>query len=219
VHLIAARTHGRYLVEPPGSDRPAPLLVGFHGYAERADDMLDALRRIRGERHWLLVSIQALNRFYTKAQTVVANWMTREDRDRAIDDNIDYVAAVVAEVGRQHAVTGTVVYVGFSQGVAMAYRAVAVAHERSREVPLAAGAIVLAGDVPPDVVPRLATCPPLLIGRGTEDTWYTEAKAAADLAHLRAAGAVAEVCVFDGGHVWDATFIAAAGAFLDRMQT
>jgi predicted esterase len=193
------------------------MLVGFHGYAERAENMLDALRRVRGERPWLLVSIQALNRFYTRSRVVVANWMTREDRDLVISDNLDYVAAVVAAVRRAHGTSDTLVYAGFSQGVAMAYRAAAFASERSAAVPRPAGAIVLAGDIPPDVVPRLRDLPPLLIGRGRQDDWYTDAKAAADVERFAAANVLPELHEFDGGHLWDETFVAAASRFLDAV--
>ena len=191
------------------------MLVGFHGYAETAEDMLDVLQRIRGDRAWVLVSVQALNRFYTRAQDVVANWMTREDRDLVIADNIDYVAAVVEAVRREHRTNAVLVYAGFSQGVAMAYRALAFAAERGRDVPTAAGGIMLAGDVPPDVAPRVAVLPPLLVGRGTTDEWYTDAKAAADIELFRRANVTPHVHVFDGGHVWGDSFIAAAAQFLD----
>jgi len=227
VHSIAAQVHGRYLVDRPEGDEPFPLLVGFHGYAERAEHMLEALQRIRGERPWLLVSVQALNRFYTRSQDVVGNWMTREDRELVIADNIAYVAAVVAAVRRDYPTTTHVVYAGFSQGVAMAYRALAFAAAGPGVSPntagpgespgiRAAGGILLAGDVPPDVAPWLASLPPLLIGRGTTDDWYTEAKAAADLSLFAAAGVSPQILVFEGGHVWDESFITAAGQFLDR---
>ena len=82
-------------------------LVGFHGYQENAAIHLDVLRRIAGRPAASnLISIQALNRFYTRANVVVAGWMTKEDRELAIADNIAYVAAVldeVAERGRHHA--------------------------------------------------------------------------------------------------------------------
>jgi predicted esterase len=214
-HTIAASVHGRYLVDVPDVAGPWPLLVGFHGYAERAEDMLDVLQRMRGDRPWLLLSIQALHRFYTKSQVVVANWMTREDRELAIDDNINYVAKVVSAVRREHAVTDTIVYAGFSQGVAMAYRAVAFAAERAANVPRPTGGIMLAGDIPPDVVPRIPSFPPILIGRGTEDDWYTEAKAEADLRHLTAATTPPTVHVFNAGHIWHPSFLAAASTFLD----
>jgi predicted esterase len=219
VHSIAARVHGRFVVDRPEVAGALPMLVGFHGYAERAEDMLESLRRIRGERRWLLVSVQALNRFYTRSRTIVANWMTREDRERAIDDNIQYVADVVADVRRAYPATHVLVYAGFSQGVAMAYRAAAFAHERGGDIPAAAGAIVLAGDVPPDVRPRLGRLPPVLIGRGTQDDWYTEAKANEDLEHFFGAAVSPTVHVFEGGHVWEESFIAASAAFLDRVAS
>jgi predicted esterase len=213
---IATRTHGRYLVDPPDGEGPWPVLVGFHGYAERAEDMLDALRRIRGERAWLLVSVQALHRFYTRSQAIVGNWMTSEDRELAIADNIEYVAAVVKAVRASHPVTETVVYAGFSQGVAMAYRAAAFVGVR-QGVPVRGG-IMLAGDVPPDVAPHLATIPRVLIGRGTADDWYTLEKADADQRVFQAAGCQPTVHVFEGGHLWDESFVAASGRFLDELE-
>jgi predicted esterase len=211
---FAATTHGVYLIDRPATEQPLPLLVGFHGYAERADDMMEALRQIRGSRSWMLVSIQALNRFYTKSQDVVANWMTREDRELVIADNISYVRAVIGAVRRDYETTGTVVYAGFSQGVAMAYRAAAFITEQGT-LPGAAGGVMLAGDVPPDVTPHLGSLPPILIGRGTEDGWYTESKAAADIDQFRRAGVEPQVHVFAGGHEWNESFVDAAGRFLD----
>jgi predicted esterase len=218
VHQIAARTHGRYLVDAPASAEGLPLLVGFHGYAERAEDMLQALRHIRGERAWVLTSIQALNRFYTRSQDVVANWMTREDRELVIGDNIDYIADVVARVRHDYRTSERVVYAGFSQGVAMVYRALAFAAERHTAVPAPSAGILLAGDVPPDVVGRLGAMPPLLIGRGTSDDWYTEAKASADLEQFARAGVTPVLHVFDGGHVWHDSFVLAAGRVLDQAS-
>ena len=203
---IATQTHGRYLVDGPSG---APMLVGFHGYMEHAALHLDMLRRVANGREWLLVSVQGLNRFYTRAHTtVVANWMTTEDREEAIADNLAYVAAVVSAVRAEFASAGPLVFAGFSQGVAMAYRAAAFA------VPCD-GLILLGGDVPPDVAPVASTLPRVLLGRGTTDHWYTEPKAEKDLSILNGAGLDLETCVFEGGHEWHPTFIARAGAFLD----
>jgi predicted esterase len=209
-HTIETRTHGRYLVDTPAGEGPFPLLVGCHGYGEGAEDMLKQLVRMRGNAPWLLVSVQALKRFYPKGGDVVANWMTREDRELAIADNIAYVSAVVAEIRASYRTTSTLVYAGFSQGVAMAYRAAAFAGP-------AAGGVMLAGDVPPDVVPHLASLPPILIGRGSADSWYTDEKAAADLALYRAARMTPSVHVFDAGHVWHESFIAVAHDFLEHL--
>jgi predicted esterase len=204
IHTIATRTHGRYLVE--AAEAGAPLLVGFHGYAENAEVMLDNLRAI-GE-GWSLVSIQALHRFYTRKNEVVANWMTRQDREHEIADNTEYVWSVINTVARTHGSRRPYVFAGFSQGVAMAYRAA-----RAGECD---GLIVLAGDVPPDVAPHASALPPVLLGRGVQDEWYTDQKAAADLRVLRTAGVHVTECVFEAGHAWDAAFIEQARQFLRR---
>lgn len=211
VRTIEARTHGRYLVRASATPGPRPLLVGFHGYAETAVDHMQALQSIPGTEEWVLVAIEALHRFYTRTQRVVASWMTREDRELAIADNIDYVGRVLERVRADHPTTGTLVFSGFSQGGAMAYRAAANY--------AANGVIVLAADVPPDVVARRAwPLPPVLLGRGTRDDWYSGEKEAADRAALARIDARVDVCVFDGGHEWTDAFRAAAAAFLRRVR-
>jgi len=146
VETIEARIAGRYLVHAPVGSAPVPVLVGFHGYGENAEQHFRELRRIPGADGWLLVSVQALNRFYgRKTQTVVGSWMTSQDREQMIAHNVAYVDSVVATVLSEHATTSTLVYAGFSQGVAMAYRA-AIRGRHS-----ASGIIVLAGDVPPEL--------------------------------------------------------------------
>lgn len=204
---IEARTHGRYLVRVPTAGGPWPLLIGFHGYAETARDHMDALRTIPGTEEWLLVSVQALHPFYTRKDRVVASWMTRDDRELAIVDNLDYVGRVLNRVSVDHPVGPTRVFSGFSQGGAMAYRA--AANYR------ADGLIVLAADVPPDIImQRAVPLPPILLGRGTKDEWYTDAREAADRAALARIDARVEVCVFEGGHEWTDVFREAAARFL-----
>ncbi|MDP2320161.1 MAG: hypothetical protein Q8O42_12590 [Acidobacteriota bacterium] len=215
---IAVRVHGRYLIDA----RPDAVatLVGFHGYQENAAIHLEVLRRIAQGLPTVaagakvgplnLISIQALNRFYTRANAVVAGWMTSEDRELAIADNIGYVAAVLAEVAGASGITRPMIYAGFSQGVAMAYRAAAFVQRPCD------GVIALAGDVPPDVAPVATGLPRILLGRGRADKWYTEAKAAADLATLRGAGVTVAEHAFEGGHEWDESFVVRAAAFVDQ---
>ena len=206
--------HGRYLVRVPNESGPCPALFSFHGYGEDAATNMAALHRIPNVGNWLLISVQALHPFYTKNERVVASWMTRQDRDLAIGDNVAYVRAVVDAMTREFP-TSSIVFAGFSQGVAMAYRAAA-------HIP-AAGVVALAGDVPPDVAapdrpPNPPLLPHVLIGRGTTDAWYTNEKMAADVARLESLAASVETCVFDGGHEWTEPFAAAAGEFLARLR-
>jgi predicted esterase len=209
---VPVGTHGHYVVEGPDSDEPLPLIVGFHGYAENAEGHLEALRRI-APRGWRLCGVQGLHAFYNrKSGEVVASWMTRLNRELAIADNVAYVERVVAAVKQTHATREPLVYVGFSQGVAMAYRAAAGAGHRCRAV------VALGGDVPPDVAATdLSRFPRVLVGRGAEDPWYTEEKLAADLAVLQGKGVEVEVCRFEGGHEWGDAFVARARSFVEAL--
>ena len=206
---VAARIHGRYLVHIPEHSRAT--LVGFHGYQENAAINFEILKQIAADRPIGLISIQGLHRFYTRANDVVASWMTKEDRELAIADNVHYVGNVMTAIANEFGITRPLIYAGFSQGVAMAYRAAALAQRPCD------GVIALAGDVPPDVAPLAGSLPRVLLGRGTEDKWYDAAKAAADLKVLNGAGAKVTEHVFDGGHVWAPAFITRAHEFVDEL--
>lgn len=206
---ISTGTHGRYLVDIP--EASGATLVGFHGYQENAAISFDVLRKIAGERSIGVVSIQGLHRFYSRTNDVIASWMTKEDRELAIADNVAYVAKVLAAVADEYGITRPLIYAGFSQGVAMAYRAAALAQRPCD------GVIALAGDVPPDVAPLASSLPRVLLGRGSEDKWYHKEMAAKDRAVLQQAGVTVIEHVFDGGHEWGPEFINRAGAFVDEL--
>jgi predicted esterase len=208
VRTIATTTHGRYLVAAPVTS-PVGLLVGFHGYAEDAEVHLAALQAVPGVERWLVVAVQALHPFYTRDQRVVANWMTSQGRDLAIADNIGYVERVIGEVAGEYGLRHPLVLTGFSQGGAMAYRA--AAHFNGD------GVVILAADVPPDVAMPPVRLPPVLLGRGTTDTWYTAEKHDADLSTLRQLGVDVTSCVFEGGHEWAPAFRDAMSQYLARF--
>jgi predicted esterase len=205
---IETPVHGRVLFEERASDR---LLIGFHGYAETADAPFAEMEKIPGIGEWSVAAVQALHPFYSKGGTVIgASWMTSLDRELAIADNINYVRRVVAQLvgDRRSRLSGqaglpvlhTLVFLGFSQGAAMAARAAA-------HIP-SAGLILLGGDLPPDA--RELPLPPLLLARGNRDEWYTEAKFKEDLRFV----SPMKTLLFDGGHEWTDEFRAAAGEFL-----
>lgn len=209
---LSTATVGRYLLESPTPvSHAAPMLVGFHGYGQNAEILLEDLRRIPGAAAWNLASVQALHRFYNpKTREIAASWMTSQDRAQAIADNLAYLTRVIAEL-RAEGRTGKLVFAGFSQGAAMAWRAAA-------HLPCQ-GLLVLGGDLPKDVAEAPAlNLPPILIGRGTRDTFYTEPHLEADLATLEARGLSAEALRFEGGHEWGPDFLKAAGRFLGAVK-
>ena len=202
---IQTPTHGRVLVREFAD--AAVVVIGFHGYTENADIQMERLAAIPGAEGWTLVSVQGLHRFYRgRSQDVVASWMTRQDRELMIADNIEYADRVVEAT----APAGVpVVCVGFSQGVAMAFRAGVRGRRR------AAAIIAVGGDVPPELLADSALdFPPALVVRGDRDDWYTAEKVEADAAALRARGAAVETVVHPGGHEWTADVAAAASRFI-----
>lgn len=205
--LIPTRTHGRILVrEASGTVRG--VLVGFHGYMENADIQMPRLEALAADPGWTLVSIQALHRFYrSNGEDVVASWMTRQDRDAAIADNIDYVDAALDAVA--HDAASKVVYAGFSQGVAMAFRS------GVRGKHPAAGIIAAGGDVPPELLqdPQVRF-PPVFLARGARDEWLTAGKYRADLNALAERGGRVRGHEYDAGHEWNEALRLAAAEFL-----
>lgn len=221
-----ATVHGRVLVDSVAE--PLGALVGFHGYAQTAEDMLEQLQQIPGADRWTKVSIQALHPFYIRGDSkVVANWMTRQDRELAIADNIAYVQAAITQALQSTKHEGTkhstqhqstqhpaLVCVGFSQGAAMAYRgALHSPHPVS-------GIVALGGDIPPELKDDVSlTWPPVLIGVGDREEWYSGEKLAGDLEFLKSRNVAHQVVRFDGGHEWTGAFRSAAGVFIASLGT
>lgn len=199
VRTIPTTVHGRYLVR---GGPPERLLIGFHGYGETADVHMSELEQIPGIERWTAVAVQALHPFYmNRSGAIVASWMTSLDRELAIEDNRAYVHSVVAQFPPPR----QLVFLGFSQGVAMAYRAAAGMS--------ATGVIALGGDVPPELFDSPLQLPPILIGRGTREEWYTAEKLEKDVKLLSEVTTVS-TCIYEGGHEWTAAFREAAARFL-----
>jgi predicted esterase len=212
-YLIKTPTTGRFRVRPAAApeDR-SHFLVGFHGYGESAEKHFAELEQIPGAGRWTIVAVFALHRFYTKSNDVVGSWMTRLDRDEAIADNLRYTDEVVSDVHTRVGAPSKLVYAGFSQGVAMAYRAAA------RGAHACDGVIALCGDVPPELRQGAwLRSPRVLVGRGRDDKWYTGDKLADDLKSLAAQPAQVDYFEFDGGHAWTDEFRARAGRFLASL--
>jgi predicted esterase len=190
---------------------PRGIIAGFHGYLENAATQLARLESIPDSASWTLVSLQALNRVYRgRSQDVVASWMTRQDREVAIADNIAYAAAALATVARGPSTP--VVYAGFSQGGQMAFRA-AVRGDGSPAAIISVGA-----DVPPELLADPASrFPPVLLVRGEGDTWYTRTKHETDMTALGARGVEVESYVHGGGHEWTGAVSTAIARWLDRL--
>src|SRR4029453_5395687 len=177
------------------------------------DEMMELLRSIPVDAAWTRVSIQALHRFYRgRSEVTVASWMTRKNRDLLIGDNVAYVDAAVARVAAGRPIV-QLAFCGFSQGVAMAFRAGLLGRRQ------AAAVLCPGGDVPPELFADPAvTFPRVLLARGTRDEWYTDRKLRDDEARLLKRGARVAPLTFGGGHEWHGDFATRVGRVLEALQ-
>ena len=210
-----ATVHGRYFVRPSTALGKPPWFVGFHGQAQTGAAIFAPLARTASDPRWLVASVQGLNRYYTgRGRDVVANWMTREDREFAIADNIAWVDGVLDRLEAEFGAPGPIVFAGFSQGVAMAYRAGLLCRRECAAI------ITVGGDVPPELRDGgTRAWPRVLAMTGAGDEWFTPERLEQDAAFLRTVRPDAQVRTFAGGHEWADGAIEAAGALLAEITS
>jgi predicted esterase len=212
--IVATSIHGRYLATPPAVPGPAPILAGFHGYAESAETQLERLKAIPESSRWLTISVQALHRFYQRRMNlVVASWMTSQDREVAIEDNLAYVSKCINTAIGESAGLPAVVFAGFSQGVAMAFRAAVSSRHR------VLGVIAVGGDIPPEITPgQLARLPAVLIARGVNDELYGEEQFTQDEKRLLACSVRVRALRLSAGHEWPGELTEPESQFLNELH-
>ena len=204
---VPTSMHGRYLVRR-AAGRARGTLIGFHGYGEDAEAMMAELEQIPDSDRWDLVALNSLHQFYKRSGEVVGSWMTSRDRELMIADNRAYVVRVVDQVVRAR----PLIAIGFSQGVAMAYRTAAIS-----ELDVV-GVVALAGDLPPELAETdLRGFPSVLIARGEAEEWYTGERAATDIERLRRDAVSVEQLEFDGAHEWTQEVRNRIGDFVEGL--
>ena len=179
----------------------------LHGYGQLAARFLRHFEPLDdGTR--LIVAPEGLSRFYLTEdpaeRRVGASWMTREDRLAEIEDYVQCLEAVYADVfGYVDRSLVKVRVLGFSQGATTACRWVTMGTARVDQL------IVWGGEVPPDLdlahepaAGRLRTMRLSLV-YGTRDEYFTPKVVAATEARLRQHGIPYELAPFDGGHQID----------------
>ena len=220
-HLAVTRTARYFVVGGDGETGGAvrDVWIVCHGYGQLAATFLKSFEKVATPGR-CIVAPEALSRFYLDASRkpgdaeprVGASWMTREDREREIDDQVSYLDALADRVRPGAQTTRVRLRVlGFSQGVATVVRWLDRGVVRADEV------ILWAGSFPPDVdlarfAARLGTTPVVLVV-GTRDQLAPWAAADATADRLVGAGLSARLVSFDGGHrLDDATLAALADA-------
>jgi predicted esterase len=211
-HITVTRT-ARYYTLGAGVMAPRELWFVCHGYGQLAGyfarhfEPLDDGTRV-------IVVPEALSRFYfgdsreprAPDAMVGATWMTREDREREIDDHVAYLDALYAEVRRHRGrAKARVTVLGFSQGVATVCRWLSRGSARADRL------VLWSGRIPQDIFPLPEASPlrsvTLTVAVGSTDAYVTPLMAAEQEALLRGEKLAFEVRRFDGGHTMDADLL------------
>ena len=199
-----------------GSARSAVLLL--HGYGADGNDLIGlAAEWAPALPETLFFSPHAP--YPCEASSFGRQWFGFQDKPRhlvamevataaqVIDSAIDSLLAELS-IG-----PGRLALAGFSQGVAMAFRAACTTALEVKAV------IAIGGDVPPEIgASDLGRFPAAFLGRGDNDEWYTSSKMRADEQRLTAAGVSVRALSTPGGHEWTPALTGAVRDFLADVQ-
>lgn len=224
VRLVSRSTPktARFALVGASPERARRVWFALHGYGQLVP---------RFVRHFFeivppdtcVVAPEGLSRFYLASpsrdgshlQRVGATWMTREQREDDIADNIRWLDTVYHDVVRDADVAVGVL--GFSQGVATATRWLAAGRPRVRAFVAWAGS--LAHDVSPDALASALARGQVSVVRGAHDELMSEAAAQETLTILQRVSPQAERFSFDGGHHLDQHVLATLLARLSPAGT
>ena len=197
------RTARYHVLGDPATARMVWVLL--HGYGQLARFFLNKFEGL--EDGLLIAAPEGLSRFYLDAQhqRVGATWMTREDREHEIGDQLSYLDALAASLldGCPRA-TGLGV-LGFSQGVATACRWTALGKANAQHL------VLWGGSMPPDLDHGLMRQRwgdmRVHLVQGEKDELVPEQVVGANAAILQRAQVEHAVHHHAGGHALDAVLL------------
>jgi len=207
-HITVPRTARYYTIGTPGPGT-TDLWIACHGYGQLAGEFLSRMQALEGEGR-VVVAPEALSRYYLEraqggshaSSPVGATWMTREDREAEIADQIAYLDRLVEHLTIASApARPSLTVLGFSQGVATVCRW--LAHSKHR-----ATRLICWGGVPPEDTLRghhtgWLRHAKLYVVTGSRDAYITTDRAAEAARQIEALGLAVSVESFTGGHRLD----------------
>ncbi len=144
---IKVEKNARYFVLGAPSEKIKSVWFVLHGYGQLAEDFIKYFKLAVNESA-LVVAPEALNRFYLKGfgGKTGATWMTKEEREKEINDYVNYLDSIYDEVIKYGLFTpAKVTVLGFSQGTATACRWIANGKSKVNRL------ILWGGGIPHDV--------------------------------------------------------------------
>lgn len=191
-HKIDVRRSARFYTAGAKTPQTRKLWLTVHGYGQLAGLFIQKFEFLADETTFV-VAPEAMNRFYLSDNwtKVGASWLTKEHRLEEIEDNFDYLEAVLEKVGAEGM---EITALGFSQGVSTVWRWLKRTRYRVKNL------ILWAGSIPqePAGLERFPDASVFVV-YGTQDPFIHPEKI--DEARSVLAPYRFEAVIFDGGHV------------------
>lgn len=198
-HLTVPRTARYHTLGDPATAKRVWILL--HGYGQLARYFLRTFEGL--EKDTLFVAPEGLSRFYTDAghTRVGATWMTREDREHEIHDQVTYLDMLAARLREECPAAEHGLVLGFSQGVATAARWSMLGRTPVRRL------VLWAGSLPAELdITHMRQCWGGLhvdLVTGDRDTLVTPEQVRRLEPSLRAAGVAHAFHRYNGAHAFD----------------
>jgi predicted esterase len=213
LHLAIQKTARIYQLGEPGPQNQEIWIV-LHGYGQLAKFFLYKFITLHSTYRYILAP-EALSRYYLDPHysRVGASWMTKEDRNTDIDDNMRYLDTLFQTHIQPHLLPHTkIILLGFSQGAATAWRWV-------RHSGIHFHAVILwAGNIPYEFT-NLPPINQLFLVYGTEDTIVPPTKFQNLATDLRNNGLPLQLIAFKGDHTIDAKTLSELAAQLQKTNS
>lgn len=193
----------RYYMAGELSPHTEEVWMVFHGYGQLGSYFIRHFQPLATAQR-AVVAPEGLSRFYlgdNQWERVGATWMTKEDREDEIADQQTYLDAIWQQVTAQAPNVKRVVVLGFSQGVATAWRWV----DQTSQLPGVQHFIAWAGMAPAEYnrLPQ-RTGMKIWVVYGNQDPFITPERTEAIRQIIAGAGLPVSELAFEGGHVMDA---------------
>jgi|TARA_B110000444_G_C18849394_1_gene604330 predicted esterase len=145
---INVNKKARYYQIGTASKSISKIFIVLHGYAMLSEFFIQKFKNL-DDGNTLIIAPEALNRFYIDSNygRVGASWMTKEERESDIEENIEYLNSLIKtvcdEIGHYNFKMNIL---GFSQGGATACRWIFSSKMKVDNL------ILWAGDIPKDTM-------------------------------------------------------------------
>ncbi len=142
-HIVTSRTARYFTLGNRATAKE--IWIVLHGYGYLAEDFIQNFQPIASE-NVCIIAPEGLSRFYLRGfgGKIGASWMTREDRQSEIEDYINYLNNLYAEITEGSSAT-KIIGLGFSQGGPALLRWLANGKSKVSE------AVLWSADIPRDL--------------------------------------------------------------------